>query len=745
MLHSWRPERRCLCVLAAWIGVLFGGAERIAPVRGDDNEGPIKVIRQAEPVNQGTSLDWIPADASFYHASLRNREWLEGIANSQAWTKIKGLPAAQLYWKKLQEELSKQDDNPIKQYQEFVKDPENRQLVELFGDMLSREYFVYTDAGFVDLMNLTMQINSASRFGPALTAVTGQNTDLDSNAQQAVLLLRTLSENRDRLKIPNLIVGFQLSDKARAEAQLKRLQTTLEPLLAAPPLKDRIKPVKIDGQTFLTLSLDGKMIPWDMISLKEFEGQPGEFDKLVKKLKSLTFTIALGVRGQHLLLSVGASTDPLANLGKGKRLSDRPELQPLAKLAGKPLTRITYLSADLANELTTNARDIDAMADMAGQYLKKADLPSDVRDRLQKDLDELARDAKTYFPKSGAHLGFSFTSPRGWESYSYDWSERPARDGSRPLTLLDHIGGTPLFAVVNRVSYDPESYRRVVKWIKKANDYFDELAVPKLEDEQKEQYKQFAKLAFPLLKRFDDITDKMLLPSLADGQSALVIDAKLSSKQWFKQLPALKSDLRFPEPALVKSISDRDLFKKALEGYRTLINDTAAVIDKANGGEASDFKIPAPEVQKVKLGEIFYYSLPADLGLDRRIMPNFALSETTAVMSLTREHSERLLAKVPLKADLGLIDANRPLVRAVYLDWAGTVDFLAPWVEMGVRQSAAELLPEDTPAGEGTEALLQQTRIVFNLLKVFREYSSVTYVEGKALVTHGEAVVRDLP
>src|SRR5205823_1874176 len=142
--------------------------------------------------------------------------------------------------------------------------------------------------------------------------------------------------------------------------------------------------------------------------------------------------------------------------------------------------------------------------------------------------------------------------------------------------------------------YQPVHYQRFVKWIKIANSYVDDFGVPLLNDDQKRMYEQFTKLAYPLLKRIDKATAEMLLPSLADGQAAFVLDARWTSKQWF---PDLTTDKPMPmlELAIIMGVSDADMFKKACAEYRAVINDAFAVISNAFGGLFPELKIPLPE------------------------------------------------------------------------------------------------------------------------------------------------------
>ena len=100
--------------------------------------------------------------------------------------------------------------------------------------------------------------------------------------------------------------------------QLKRLEVlTKMALKQVPQLTGRLKRTKIGETDYLTLALDGSLVPWEQIPWQNLEDEPGEFDSLQKKLKSLTLNVTLGVRGEYLLASLGSSNDHLAKLGKG--------------------------------------------------------------------------------------------------------------------------------------------------------------------------------------------------------------------------------------------------------------------------------------------------------------------------------------------------------------------------------------------------------------------------------------------
>ena len=291
--------------------------------------------------------------------------------------------------------------------------------------------------------------------------------------------------------------------------------------------------------------------------------------------------------------------------------------------------------------------------------------------------------------------------------------------------------------VAGRSKQDPQAWPRLVRWAKVAYGYFEELGVPVMKPEDKKNFEDFMKIALPLLKRFDEVTSKMFLPSLEDGQCAFVVDAKLSSKQWQNSLPTSATPIVAPEPALVIGVSDAAKLQKAMGEYRTMLNDWIKAAQETFP-KTRVIEIPAPQTQKIKGGTMFYYPLPEAWGLDKQLLPNAALADKVAVLALSQEHSERLLTPTPLKVDGGpLADLKRPLAGATYVNCAGLVDLVAGWAG-----AAAPLAPAKDQ--EKVTEVLAQVRTVVEVLKVFRSYSSATYFEGDALVTHSELVITDL-
>jgi hypothetical protein len=715
----------------------------------------------------GNSLDWVPANVAFYSSTLRLGEQLEIIANSNAWNRLTNMPAVQMAWQFIQMGLS-QPGGPGDQLRQFFADPENQQLMELLHDGFAHEIVIYGDQQTSDFIRVVQDTMNAVRFG-SITV----HPDAEPENVPARAALAALDARRDRLAPPNLVVALKLTDTSRAKDQLVRLEKILEPLMdEEPQLKGRLKHTTVAKADFLNLELDGSLIPWDEVPWEEMANQPGQFDKLKAKLQSMKLTIAAGIRGDYLLLSVGASLEHLAALGSGKLLADIPEFKPLEKYAKERLTGISYASKPFLEAMGSVDRQIDQMTQMLRQVLPQAEVPEELRQRILKDVDELSADVKKALPIPGAAFEFSYLTARGGESYSYDWSQNPVIDGSKPLPLLDHVGGHPLLAVVGRSKYSPEQYDLLRKWIKKGFGYFEEFAVPQFSPDERQKYQQFSEAVAPLIQRLDKATGQMLLPGFADGQAAFVLDAKITSRQWFKGLPQHGRALPMIEPAIVLGVADETLVRNAFSEYQSIADAFVEKIKQIDPDAIpAGFTLPRPEVQtRAATGtgsatsNVYLYKVPKECGVDSQLALTTGLAKDVAVLSLAPSQAAELLSNIPLAAssDGPLADHSKPLAGACYFNWAGTVDAATPWVDFAVRSAASEaagaggaalFLTDAQPRAEEpaeqddptTQAILEQVHTVLDVLKCLRTVEVASYLENGAMVTHTRCEFQDAP
>ncbi len=693
------------------------------------------------------SLGLIPADASFYSAMLRNKEQLDILTRSKAWAALRSLPvvkqaiqAAQTQWDT--------GGGPWGAARAVLEQEENQELLALLGDAFSHDVFCYGGANWVPFLELAGMVSNANQFAPLLALIDKGPEGAGGDAQ-ARAVLRTLSAHPELIQVPDFILGFKLTDAKRAHNQIRRLEALGAAIADQDPLtKGRVKSVKVGNDTFLTLNLDGSMVPWDEVPLKQIEEKEGEFDAVVKKFKELKLTVCLGVRNDFLMLGIGSSADVVTQLGgKGKRLIDTPEMKPVAAALDKRLTSVGYASAALRAETSTSEKDMDNLLAVAQQGLAKANIPEEQRKKLVKDLDALSREMLKGSPQYGAAVQVCWLTDRGYESYGYDHTKNLEVDGSKPLTLLHHLGGNPLLAGVVRQKASPEEYRTVVKLFKAIYNDAEDVVLAKLEKEQREAYEKYSKEIFPLLKRLDEITGTMLLPALADGQWGFVLDGKWTSKKWHEAMPPLPVALPLPEPAVVLGVSDADLLRKAMSSYRTLVNDAIAKArELAPQAQIPDIQVPEPEAAKGKNGTLFSYALPRQWGVDPQVLPTAGLAEKVAVLTLSHALADQILADKPLAIKEGpLADLKKPRASAGYLDWPAVVNTFTPWIEMGVTLSGVERgLPQEGGKPPTKEDVLKQVRTVLRVLKCLRTSTSSTSQEDGVWVTHGETFFHDL-
>ena len=241
-------------------------------------------------------------------------------------------------------------------------------------------------------------------------------------------------------------------------------------------------------------------------------------------------------------------------------------------------------------------QDFGTLIDLARLALPKANVPDEQQKRIIKDLDDLAKEVKSATPVIGALFDFSFLTERGYEGYGYNYTKNPHIDGSKPLTLLNHVGGNPILAAVGRTKSDGEGYATFSKWVKVFYGHADDIAKANLIGDPKDQYVKMTEKMIPLFKRLDETTAKLLIPALADGQSGFVLDARWSSKHWVKQGPETAMALPLPEIAIVLGVSDAAKLQKAMGTYLDTVNDMlgAARSLAAAAGAIGDFRIPGP-------------------------------------------------------------------------------------------------------------------------------------------------------
>lgn len=698
---------------------------------------------RAEDVDQVGSLKWIPADAAFYSSSLRMKEQLDILLKSKAWAKLKSLPAVQQGLQMMQMQM--QANPQAAAALQMLEQPENKQLLALLGSMISDEIFVYGDASWGPLLKGLAESNSAMQFGGLSSALAMQNQpgQVDQMAQVRALL-RSLMKSRASLRLPTLVVGFRAADEAAAKAQLKRLEELIKGLPVPPdhPLHKMITAKSIGSGRFITVEADGSMVPWDQIPIGSVEEKPGEFKPLFDHLRGQKLRVALGYDRGYMFLVLSDSFNFLEKLGTGPKLTSLPEFKPLLANADKRVTGIGYVSKAFREAAASgNMQSFASLADLGKQAMERLDLTDDQKARLTKDLAQLSEQVQAAQPKFGGAMSFTYLTNRGTEGYAYDWMGS-GLDGSKPLSLLDHVGGSPILAAIARSKSDPGGYEKMEATIAKLYAYAVEIGMPKVPAENRAQVQMALEKLVPIVKKLSATTRTYLIPGFADSQFGFVVDGKMEVARLHMSLPAFPKALPIPEFAILLGVSDAKLVRQGFSEYRATLNELFAAIREINPMVPA-IEIPEAKRLELKAGVAYSYPMFGQLGLDPQIMPAAGLGEKVAMLALSPDHVGRLLTSQPLKVDGGpLADLKKARAAASVFRFPAVVDMLAPWTEMGiVKAQEASGAPPDA---ERMKAVMDQLKTVLEVLKAFKGSTSSTYFEGDAVVTHSESVVRDI-
>lgn len=695
----------------------------------------------ADELKETTSLRAVPADVSVYLSMLRNREQVEIFLGSNAYQRIKAVPLVNFGLTMLEGQWQNSDNEVVQIARDLWEQEENQALAQVLLDAVSHEVFFLADGKLADVLARTQQIQRDIRALQMKAAKDGESDEVTEEALGKLLL-----ERLDGMPVPLTVAGFRLSDPQAALAQLERLEKLVREGLEneedLAPLRERFRREQIADGTFLTLSLSGDMIPWDEVP----EGSPLREEKVKEFVSRLKLAVSLGIKGNYLLLSIGPSHEHLQHIGEGDLLIDRPEFAPLRKHADRKITSIGYVSKAFLEQANSQASQLDDLVNLAETFLPQAELGEETTAELLGDVKAFATEVKEFLPRPGAMLAFSFLTDQGFESYVHDWSENQRFDGSKPLTLLDHVGGETIGFTVARGQYQPEGYDWLVKWLKKGWHHAEKIGVPKMSDEEREKFSQVKEHALPLLERFDKTTRENLIPALKDSQAGLVLDAKAKSKQWHEALPSTRVALPMLEIGLVCGVSDPVALKKAGADYFAILQDALDLAHELDPDKVPEVKLPAPKVEQTDAGEVYSYPVAEELGLDPQFSPNLGLSKNVLAFSLFPAHTNRMLTATPPRRIGPLSEADKPLVSASYFRIDGLVDAMVPWVNFAVRLVGRGEDGEDNQQLRvGAQMVAGNVTPILEVLKCIGERASVSYIEDGALVTHAVTVIVDTP
>lgn len=736
------------------------------------------------PLRDQTSLRFVPDDATFYSSSLHLKQRFEAFTGSQAFSRLRSLPFVKAAVQEFEtawaagpmpENKPGQPDADsdggdgdndlaatLRDIKTFWNNPENRQLVAVALDAVSYEIFAYGDSSMIEFEKEARTLGAGVGTVDVGKLVGEAGFSLESPAMKVIL---DLCEN---LPVPAFVIGFKVSDQAAAAAQLARLETVLqESLQDYPDVKQGFGREKIGLGEFLTLKLDGSRIPWDdlveaaMADTPDDAGDDADDEPLdeasrqerieqgraiVKavagKLNRRSLTLSLGLYDGYLLFSFGETNSHLSKLSEpGHRLIDRPELAPLLKMSDRPLTGIQYYSRDLSALAHSSTEGVDSLLTSLDQLGAWLEIKDAVRRKLADDVKALATEAASATKRTpGAVVNWQYLTAQGSESYSYDYGGGDRTlDGSKPLSILEHVGADPLIVAAARHKGGLEAYQFLAKSLSVLAPSLDSLVTDNLPPGYDVLYLRLKAEFAPLVEKLHTITSKQLYPALADGQSAFVLDGSSIAVP----IPELTGDggagrLRFNFPALVYGVTDAPLLTQAGGGYFAVVKETAAALNRLLPDLVAPIDWPPPQARQSPDGTLYLYTLAGDEHSDDEIALTAAVGTDVAVLALVPSQAQRYLKKSRFLPAGVLERSDRPAARVWYLNVAGLIQMIEAWVNFGFE--TAGMAPQPENPGEEVETV----RAIFEVLKCFRRTAGIQYFEGSVLVEHSETVFEDL-
>jgi hypothetical protein len=713
----------------------------------------------AELAEQAKSLRMVPADVAYYSSSLRLSEQFDAFLESNAYAKLMQIQFIQLIKGQIEFQWQQASLPYVKEFREYVESEEGQDVIAVLKEMFSDELFLYGGNDITEWLQLFMEMSSIQR-DIRQEARAGEE---DPGQLLSKRMLRIFEERPDDFSVPTMVWGFRIQDSDKARQQLDTVQGHLRQLLddKQPELSANLQRDQIAGNEFLTMRLDGSMIPWDQLREEVEAADTEDFEKWQELISKKSLAVALGVIGEFVLVSIGDSTDHLENIGQGPFLADHEAIKRLAKHADQRVASISFISEELAKNFSSPKNTLNDLANAVEQALEDAEVDEEQRKKLMDDIDEL--DLSKYMPTPGEASAIVSLTDRGYEGFRYQTGTRPMMDSSKPLEILNHVGGSPLLCVASRTNDTVEDYNEAVSWLKKTAIHVEEIAESKADPDDWAEYMKHRDSAVELLDRLDKANRDLVYPALEDSEAALVMSASAESKQWTTHAPKSPNALPMLEFGIVTSVSDAESLRKAVEEYFEVFRDGIALARKIDPDGLPEFEVPEPEERDVEGGgKMYVYSLPEEWGIDEQISPTAGLTDSTAALTMMPATAERLLQATPPKIDTAL-DLSQPAATVVHFKFAELLQKIRPWIDYGLAVGMGTLKteqPEDKDAEDGEAEedepapaspiafqmgfFMPQVYQLFDVLATFRSVTMITYREGELWVTHSETHIEDL-
>ena len=666
----------------------------------------------------GSALDVVPVDAAFFASWSRQGEQFERLRESRAFAEFMEIPQVrEVLGPVLLGEYDEENPNHVTMKQ-WLAQP----FVQVGLEAVSHEVFLYGDVSFTELVHQIQDMVASGR-RHRLQALAAGKTAKAADLEASLATVGKLGE----LRVPNLVFGFRVKDPLRARSQLMLLDMLTQLGLMrndVPPwVRERYGHEAVQGQRFVTFKVDGSMLL--MTGIKFEEGAAPELVAALKAaLERVEMVVAVGFLGDHVLVSIGDSTEHLEQFGKGDSLSGHADLGPLVELTDERLTSVRYVSSDYRAALAAKPGQVPELVELIRASTESDEsLSEETRVKVKEALAALEKEKRPGGTRPAAVLGFSYLTSSGYEGFRYgDAAQAPELDG--PMRVLLHVGADPIVVSARRDWIGSvEDYGRFSDWLVSVARPVGQAIDAGNDEGVRYLWYQVCDLA----RQFDTIMGEQIVPVLAHGEAALVISATDRARKWHADMPAAEEPLPLPELGLVVETSDPEGLLEGVEDAYQVVQAGIRLVSDA----AEEIPPLMPEIEDTAMGRLYYLAMWPELTrIDPDLLaPTAGLSDRWLVVTLRPKTATALLRRTGwIPAEFSAEEQAR-LTSLRHVRPEGFVQIVLDWMGYVEENLTEEPSEEDA-------ALLEAYRGALRLLGCWKSYTRSVSLDGERLVTH---------
>jgi hypothetical protein len=660
-----------------------------------------------------TAIRLAPEDCDVYVGAMQIQEQWNRFVSSKLYQEMAKVPCVEKFVAAVRSQWDGREGQ-VGQARQMIDNPNVESLLKLALDMVSDETFLFADG---KASQAIIGINSLSEDISEIAA---------SGDQQAILeyFLDLQKSDWDDLEIPTVVFGFKVKDQERVLGKLDELEGIIRFGLGSIPMTQSFVEglERIDDARGVRISwtVIPEMIPWAQLRRSIPTNEGGQItEKLQELLADRQLCITIGQLDGYLIFALSEDPETISELGKAKSLLTNPDLKTVIQNANKEITSVSYVSDAYSDAYYQTqfkdffSRHVGAqfrMLQSLGQELPKG------FESLAEDLEWIDEQIAELVPSFQGQTAFSFLTKTGSEFWSHSRTENVLFDASKPLDVLEHVGGDPMMLIAFRLQNRPEYFataRRIVRKVKNYLDLIPEMEELTMSDSQREAWEVGLDRGWPLVVELADIWEKQFLPAMKDGQHAWVLHGgDLSSKQWYKDMPESSTPLTIPEIATITGLSNRQGMIDAWKSLYELFDKSLALVRELEPNSVRpDYAIPRPVPAESQVGNKYTLPIPEDCPVPKNLAPQMVLTDRYMISTYSEPQSQSLAASKDFSVAKNLVSSKQACASVSYVDVGRLINFAKPWIAYAIETSQGSLDGEliesqaDMPAIKGSDIL----------------------------------------